>query len=77
MAKIDEIKEILTSLRLGLSLSIGLLVIIIGALINKEQSDKIDIYFWTGSVFVVILSIVLIIIVKSIIRYTREIKDLQ
>jgi hypothetical protein len=76
MAKIDEVKEILNSLRLGLSLTLGLLILIIGSLINKEKADEIDIYFWVGSIFVVILSFFFILIIKSIVKYTKDIKDL-
>jgi len=39
MAKIDEVKEILTSLRVGLSIVIGLLVVIIGSTIKLERSN--------------------------------------
>jgi len=34
MAKIDEIKEILNSLRVGFTVIIGLIVIVTGSLIN-------------------------------------------
>lgn len=45
MAKIDEIKEILTSLRVGFSVIIGLLVVLIGTLINKENHLKLMLTF--------------------------------
>lgn len=77
MAQLDEMKEILNSLRLGLSLTIGLLVIIIGALITKEKLSEIDIYFWLGIVLVVILSFLFIAIIKSIVKFTRKIKDIK
>jgi hypothetical protein len=51
MGKLDEVKEILNSLRVGLSLVVGLIVITTGSLINKEQQDQVDIYFWLGSAF--------------------------
>ena len=46
MAKIDEVKEILTTLRLFFSLGIGLVVVITGALIRKEDNGDIDIYIF-------------------------------
>jgi len=49
MAKIDEVKEILNTLRLFFSLGVGLVVVITGALINKEDINDVDIYFWVGS----------------------------
>ncbi len=38
MGKIDEVKEILTSLRVAFSGIIGLLGIVVGVLINKEKA---------------------------------------
>ena len=76
MAKIDEIKELLNSLRVGLSITVGLLVIIIGSLINKEQSGRIDFYFWIGIASVFLLSMILTIIIISIKKNTEKIRDL-
>ncbi|MDQ7085328.1 MAG: hypothetical protein Q9M36_10565 [Sulfurovum sp.] len=76
MARIDEIKEILNSLRVGFSVIIGLLVVLIGVLIQKEKSSDIDIYFWIGLVFVLLLSIGLIYVVKATLKHIREIRDL-
>ncbi|MFP4486453.1 MAG: hypothetical protein ACLFOC_05795 [Campylobacterales bacterium] len=66
MAKIDQIKEKLTSLRVGLSLIVGLIVVVTGALIQKEQNDMIDIYFWLGLGLDIIL---LLIFISSYIGY--------
>ena len=68
MARIDEIKEILTSLRVGFTVIIGLLVVVVGVLINKEKASDIDVYFWIGLIFVLLLSAGLIYVVKFIIR---------
>lgn len=76
MAKLDEVKEILNTLRVGLSLLIGLIVITTGALINKEQIDQIDVYFWLGIVFDFILLVSFIKVVSAIKKHTKEIKDL-
>ncbi len=76
MAKIDEVKEILTTLRLFFSLGIGLVVVITGALIKKEDANDIDLYFWIGSLIDTVLIISLIMLVKSIKKYTKMIKDL-
>lgn len=76
MARLDEIKEILNTLRLFFSIGIGLVVILTGSLINKEQSKDIDLYFWFGSVIDFILIIGLIFIIKSIKKNTKIIKDL-
>lgn len=76
MSKKDEVKEILNTLRVGLSLIVGLVVVTTGSLIGKEQSGIIDIYFWLGLVFNVILLFIFIKIVLSIKKFTRQIKDL-
>ena len=76
MAKIDEIKEILNSLRVGMSIVVGLIVLLTGALINKEQSNQTDIYFWIGLVINVILLFTFLKIIKSIRKNTKMIKDL-
>jgi len=77
MGKIDEVKEILTSLRVAFSVIIGLLVIVIGVLINKEKASDIDIYFWIGLFFTLLLSMALIYVVKSIIKHIKEIKEIE
>jgi len=77
MARIDEIKEILTSLRVGFSVIIGLLVVLIGVLIQKEKASDIDIYFWIGLFFVLLLSIGLIYVVKSTLKHIKEIRDIE
>jgi Na+/melibiose symporter-like transporter len=76
MAKIDEVKELLNTLRLLFSIGIGLVVVLTGALINKEATNSIDIYFWIGSVVEIITIIVLLFIAKSIKRNITKIRDL-
>jgi len=76
MAKIDEIKEILNTLRIWLSLTIGLIVVIVSGLIKRYDLQKIDWIFYSGSfLFFVLLFVVLLIIIK-ISNKTKEIKDL-
>ena len=76
MAKIDEVKEILNTLRLFFSIGIGLITILTGTLINKEQSADIDKYFWLGSIVDIVLMIGMIKIISSIKRYAEEIRNL-
>ena len=76
MAKIDEIKEILNTLRIWLSLTIGLVVVIVSGLIKRYDLNKIDWIFYSGSfLFFVLLFVILLIIIK-ISNKTKEIKDL-
>ena len=76
MAKIDRIKEILTTLRLILSISMGILVIVIGSVIHRLDNNNIDDIFWI-SLGVVVSNIILVIfITKLISKKTNEIGDL-
>ena len=76
MAKLDEVKEILTSLRVGLTIVIGLLVVITGSTIKLERSDEIDIYFYMGLLTSIILVVIFLQIIKYIKIFTKQIKDL-
>ena len=76
MAKIDEVKEILNTLRLFFSVGIGLVIVLTGALISKEKSNEIDLYFWLGSLIELIIIVGLIFLIKSIKKYIKTIKDL-
>jgi len=76
MAKIDEVKEILNTLRLFFSIGIGLVVVLTGSLIKKEEIADIDIYFWIGSFIDFIIIISLIFLIKSIKKNTKIIRDL-
>ena len=76
MAKIDEIKEILNSLRLFFSIAVGLIVVLTGALITKEQNSSIDVYFWLGSAIDILIMIGLVKIIIEIKKNISIIKDL-
>ncbi len=76
MAKIDEVKEILTSLRVGLSIVVGLLVVIVGSTIKLERNGEIDIYFYIGLATSIVLVVIFLQIIKYIKKFTRQIKDL-
>jgi len=76
MAKIDEVKEILNTLRLFFSISVGLVVVLTGSLIKKEEIQDIDLYFWMGSIIDFLLMLGLIFIVRAIKKNTKLIKDL-
>ena len=42
MAQIDEVKEILNNLRIWLSLTIGMIVVLVSGLIKRYDENKID-----------------------------------
>ena len=76
MGTIDEVKEILNTLRVAMSISFGILIILIGSLIKRYDSGHTDYIFWIGTVFVFILLVIIIFIVQKISEKTKEIKDL-
>lgn len=76
MARIDEMKEILNTLRVLLSLLFGAAVLLIGSIVNRLESNKLDIWTWLGIGGIFFLSVVLLIIFMKISKITKEIKDL-
>ncbi len=76
MADIDEVKEILNSLRVAMSLVVGLLVVITGATIKLEQEGQTGIYFYAGLISIVVLIIVFLKIVSMLRKNIRKIKEL-
>jgi hypothetical protein len=76
MSHIDEVKEILNTLRVAMSINFGILVILIGSLIKRYDAEKIDYLFWVGAVFVFVLLLTIVLIIRKISAKTKEIKDL-
>ncbi len=76
MAKIDEIKEILNTLRIAMSIAFGILVVVVGSIIKRYDSSNIDSIFWTGVGFCFLLLAFVAFIIKKISNKTKEIKDL-
>ena len=76
MGKIDEVKEILNTLRVAMSINFGMLVVLIGSLIKRYDASRIDYIFWVGVGFVFVLLLAIVLIVKKISEKTKSIKDL-
>ncbi len=76
MALIDEVKEVLNTLRVWLSLTIGLIVVIVSGLVKRYDSGKIDWIFYSGSILFLILLFVIVLIVQKISENTKKIKEL-
>jgi len=76
MAKIDEIKEILNTLRIAMSIAFGVLVIVVGSVIKRYDAGSSDMIFWTGVTFSFFLVIFIFLIIKKISLKTKEMKDL-
>ena len=73
MAKIDEIKELLNSLRIWLSITVGLMVVVCGGLISRFDNAKIDLIFWLGSFLFFIFLFVIVLLIVNISKRTKEI----
>lgn len=76
MSKLDEVKEILNTLRVAMSLSFGMLVIVVSGIINRFDQNQVDMVFWLGFLFAVFLLVVIFLLIIKISQKTKEIKEL-
>jgi len=76
MAKIDEIKEYLTTLRVYFTVAMAIMVAISGGLISSFRQEIYDVVFWIGVLSELILMVSVVLTIKKIKQKTREIKDL-
>ena len=76
MGKIDEVKELLNTLRVAMSIAFGILVILIGSIVKRYDAEKVDILFWFGIIFALAIMGVIVFIVFKITKKTKEIKEL-
>ncbi|MFK5949106.1 MAG: hypothetical protein QM500_10115, partial [Methylococcales bacterium] len=59
MGKLDEVKEILNTLRVATSISFGILMMAVTGLIKRFDANNIDVLFWAGVVFSVFIIIII------------------
>ncbi|MFA5234709.1 MAG: hypothetical protein WC390_09935 [Sulfurimonas sp.] len=76
MSILDSKKELLNTLRAGFGIIVAIVLTISAGLINLYYKDNIDILFYIGSLFVIILAFSLLIIVKYIVKNIKDIGDL-
>jgi ABC-type bacteriocin/lantibiotic exporter with double-glycine peptidase domain len=76
MGKIDEVKEILNTLRVSMSIGFGVFVLIIGKVISFYVDNNFSELFWMSIIAAILNIIVIFLIVKKIALKTKEIKDL-
>ncbi|SFV54817.1 hypothetical protein MNB_SM-7-656 [hydrothermal vent metagenome] len=76
MAKIDEIKEILNTLRIAMSVIAGIIVILVGKIFSKFEKSEFDLIFWVTIVTTILVIFAEMIIIYNIAKKTKEIKDL-
>ena len=76
MGKLDEVKEVLNTLRIAMSISFGMLVITVTGVIKRFDNGQIDLLFWFGIVFIIAIIIVIAKIILRISSKTKEIRGL-
>ena len=76
MSELDEVKEILNTLRVAMSLSFGMLVIVVSGIIKRFDDANIDSIFWLGTLFSLFLLAVIFLLINKISQRTKEIKEL-
>jgi len=76
MAEIDEVKEILNTLRIAMSILFGIIVVLTGSLVKRYDMGNIDTLFWTGIGLMFVFMFILVMVVRKIAQKTKEIKDL-
>ena len=76
MSKLDEVKEILNTLRVTMSLSFGMLMIVVSGIINRFDQNRVDMVFWLGFLFAVFLLVIIFLLIIKISQKTKEIKEM-
>ena len=59
-----------------MSIAFGILVVVVGSIIKRYDTNSIDDIFWIGIGFTFLLLISIYLIIKKISNKTKEIKDL-
>ena len=76
MSILDEIKEILNTLRVAMSISFGILIVTITGLVKRLDGNDMGLLFWAGVVFSVLIIIVILKIFIKISEKTKQIGGL-
>ena len=76
MGKIDEVKEILNTLRVAMSIFFGLFVLIVGKLVSLYANKDFSELFWMSIVAAILNIVAIVLIIRKIATKTKEIRDL-
>ncbi len=76
MGKIDKVKETLNTLRIAMSISFGILVVLVGSLVKRYDASKLDMIFWAGFALSLVVLLVIAAIMVKISNKTKEIEEL-
>ena len=76
MGKIYEVKEILNTLRVAMSIFFGLFVLIVGKLVSLYTNKDFSELFWMSIAAAVLNIVAIVLIIRKIAAKTKEIRDL-
>ena len=76
MGKIDEVKEILNTLRVAMSIFFGLFVLIVGKLVSLYTDQNFSELFWMSIVAAILNIVAIVLVIRKIAAKTKEIRDL-
>ena len=77
MAKLDEVKEILNTLRVAMSIAFGMFALLIGKIVSMYSNNNTGDIFWISIVVSVMILVVIFFIIKKIAQKTREIREIE
>ena len=72
MGKIDEVKEILNTLRVAMSIFFGLFVLIVGKLVSLYSDKDFSELFWMSITAAILTIIVIALIVRKIAKKNKR-----
>ena len=76
MSKIDEVKERINYLKSFLTIIFGMLVLVIGGLINLYLKNHVTEIFWIGFVIIIILLVTALKVMFKIEVYLKKLGEL-
>ncbi len=76
MAKIDEVKETLNTLRTFISLGIGVIVALAGVISTLYDMNNFGIKFYIAIVSVNALIVLIFLLLRFLFRKTKELREL-
>ena len=76
MSKIDEIKELLTTLRVLFSIGVGLIVALSGVVSSAIDAEVYGYKFYLSIVAINILTLFILIVLKEIFQKTKELRSM-
>ena len=77
MARLDEAKELINNIRIGITIVFLMIISLTSGLVNRFDKDKIDLLFYIGSIIEFSLMIFAILLFKLLKKKTKEIRHIK